>query len=336
MADLGGKSVLVAGAGALGLACAFSLARAGATVTVADPGPLGANASGVAAGMLSPALECLLDAAATAHFRLLDAAKGEWPAFASATGIALDASGAVYVGNPWPAAKSLVEIGAPFEVSADEDLSLRQPALAKGLPGLFLPDEWRLDAVAALRSLIGACESLGVRSVSERADGRGDFDMLVVATGFARDLAPELAHLTPIKGHILSYPGLALNGPIVRADGVYIAPGDDAVRVGATMEPGLSDALVDPEVVSRLADYAGVLVPGLLGREPLAATGVRAATPDGLPLVGWSSAPGVMVAAGARRNGWLLAPMIAARITALAAGREPDPRTAAFDARRFG
>ena len=50
-----------------------------------------------------------------------------------------------------------------------------------------------------------------------------------------------------------------------------------------------------------------------------AAAGVRAATPDGLPMVGASTTPNVILAVGARRNGWLLAPMIADVV--LGAGR---------------
>jgi glycine oxidase len=59
---------------------------------------------------------------------------------------------------------------------------------------------------------------------------------------------------------------------------------------------------------------------------------VRATTPDGLPLVGASSQPDLVLALGARRNGWLLAPMIAAAVVEALAGR---PVAADLDARRF-
>ena len=52
-------------------------------------------------------------------------------------------------------------------------------------------------------------------------------------------------------------------------------------------------------------------------------------------LVGFSRAPGVIVAAGARRNGWLLAPLVAHLVTALAAGAEPGRWAARLDPRRF-
>jgi glycine oxidase len=63
--------------------------------------------------------------------------------------------------------------------------------------------------------------------------------------------------------------------------------------------------------------------------------GVRASTVDGLPLVGWSDRPGVMLAVGARRNGWLLAPLVAGLVAAYLTGKDPGPDAAQFDARRF-
>jgi glycine oxidase len=65
------------------------------------------------------------------------------------------------------------------------------------------------------------------------------------------------------------------------------------------------------------------------------AVGVRAATPDGLPLVGRSSTPGVWIAAGARRNGWLLAPLIAKVLTAaLTDDADLPPGLVGLDPRR--
>ena len=59
----GKVQIVVAGAGAVGGTLAYVLARAGHSVTVIDPAASGANASGVAAGMLAPAFEALLDEA---------------------------------------------------------------------------------------------------------------------------------------------------------------------------------------------------------------------------------------------------------------------------------
>jgi glycine oxidase len=106
------------------------------------------------------------------------------------------------------------------------------------------------------------------------------------------------------------------------------------------METGVAEAVVDPELAARLLDAAGPL--GALLTPPTtgpvawgAAAGVRAATPDGLPLVGAAGAPGVILAVGARRNGWLLAPMIAAAVLDAVEGRAAGDAAAAFDPRRL-
>jgi glycine oxidase len=53
-------------------------------------------------------------------------------------------------------------------------------------------------------------------------------------------------------------------------------------------------------------------------------------------MVGWSEAePGVILAAGARRNGWLLAPLVAKIVTACVTGRAPGPYADRMDPARF-
>ena len=94
-----GAKITVAGAGALGLTTALALADAGAQVTVFDPAPAADNASGVAAGMLAPAFEAVLDAAATPHFDLLLAARDLWPALEARIGIVVDRAGALATGS---------------------------------------------------------------------------------------------------------------------------------------------------------------------------------------------------------------------------------------------
>jgi glycine oxidase len=141
------------------------------------------------------------------------------------------------------------------------------------------------------------------------------FDLVVLATGllpegWGADLQP--LPLSPIKGQILRYEGAApRDGPILRTSGVYVVPGARGPFAGATMEDGRSDTAIDEEVSARLSRAAEALVPSLAGHAYTAAAGVRAGTPDGLPLVGPTGVPGTHLALGARRNGWLLAPLVA-------------------------
>ena len=53
-----------------------------------------------------------------------------------------------------------------------------------------------------------------------------------------------------------------------------------------------------------------------------AATGLRPATPDNTPRIGWTALDGVLAAVGHYRNGILLAPLTAAAVAALV-GRRP-------------
>lgn len=336
----GAPRVTIAGAGALGLATALALADAGCAVTVHEPGD--ASASSVAAGMLAPVFEAVLDAAARPHLDLLLAARNLWPGLAERAGLALERTGAIAVGEAaWIAdvAAAFGSLGMrPTEISAGTAQALA-PGLSQDFGAALLTrEDWRLDARAALAALRLAAEGAGVTFRADAVAERGDADLLVIATGASHalaHLAPELAVLTPIKGHILRYTG-AWVGATVRTVGAYAAPGDGGLAVGATMEPGRADACVDPEAARPLLDSAQRMFPGLSGVEPRIAAGVRAATPDGLPMVGASSTAGVLVAVGARRNGWLLAPLVASMVTACVTGRDPGPYAARLDPGRFG
>jgi glycine oxidase len=335
------STIVIAGAGAIGAVAAYGLARAGHAVTLVDPGPPGANASGVAAGMLAPAFESLFDAGAGGRFGVLAAARDLWPPLAAEIGLPLARDGALAIGTQaqvrgWLAALS--DAGA--EAAAAE--------LPDGRAAAFTPEDWRLDAPSALLRLRAAAAQRGVRTVTGRVCGLAGgrvliedaaaiaADALMVATGAARSpLAPELAVLTPVKGHILRAAGDFPAGPVLRTRGAYLCRNGPEAILGATMESGRDDLFVDPAVAERLLADAAELTLGLGPVRWRAAVGVRAATPDGLPLVGRSAAPGVLVAVGARRNGWLLAPMIADVLLACVEGRAAD-RAALFDPARFG
>jgi len=327
-----GARVAVAGAGALGSATALRLARAGFAVTVFDPAPPGANASGVAAGMLAPVSEALFDPASRDHLPLLRRARDLWPAFAEGLGL------------------EIVRAGARIEGSGTWRAQVGQRLRDLGLPtGEVIVEDWRIDARRALETLRAAAEAAGVHFEASAveafapgalrlSDGRTEaFDVLVLATGpGARDgrLAPETAALTPIKGQILRTPAQESDPAVVRGEGVYLTPGE-TLAIGATMEAGRDDLAPDASATQALRAAAWALRPDLDLDKAKVEVGVRVTTPDGLPLVGWSAAPGVLLAVGARRNGWLLAPLVADMVAAYLNDDNPGPDAAAMDARRF-
>ena len=131
---------------------------------------------------------------------------------------------------------------------------------------------------------------------------------------------------------MLHYAGRPFTGATVRTDDGYAAPQGRGVIFGATMEAGCSSLELDPERVRRLHERASALVPSLACTPYVARTGVRASTPDHRPLVG-RSVGGLYVATGARRNGWLLAPLVAEAMVESLQGASPR---AVFDPARFG
>jgi glycine oxidase len=331
MNDLKGLRVVVAGAGAVGSVLALVLARRGASVTLADPAPTGANASGVAAGMLAPLGETLLDPKSATHFALLKAGRDGWPALIEGlmAAPALDRSGTLIL-------------------AADQTEAMQARARALGAaldPAeggfLFTPEDWRLEPRVMLAALHGALEAAGgtraVGQVLGLADGQAGLqrggslsaDVLVLATGLG-------GGLTPIKGQILRFSGLGpATGPVLRGHGAYAAPSADGLIVGATMEEGVADLVIDADAVARLRAAGARLVPAAAMAPFEAFAGVRAATPDGLPVVGQGEGQGVYVARGARRNGWLLAPLMAEVIVQHLTGAATSAAAKAFDPARF-
>lgn len=333
-------SVNVAGAGVFGLATALALADAGCRVTVCDPG--GPNASGVAAGMIAPMFEAVLDETAGAHLDLLIAARDLWPALAQRTGIALDRAGALAVGERDGWLDGVAARFSALQLRATEVGGATARALAPGLSGnvthaLLCREDWRVDAPVALEALRTAAEAAGVRMRPWRVADRGNAEVLVIATGADTQLAalaPELGRLTPIKGHIVRVEGRT-GGVVVRSRDAYAVPGE-AMVIGATMEAGRADATVETEMAEPLVAAGLRLFPGRRGAPALISAGVRAATPDGLPMAGAGSETGLVLAVGARRNGWLLAPLIAQVAAECVMGRDPGPYAARLDPARFG
>ena len=123
-------------------------------------------------------------------------------------------------------------------------------------------------------------------------------------------------------------------GAVIRGDGVYVTPGGETV-FGATMETGRSDTTVEVAQTRPMLEAGLRMFPDLAGLPVEAAAGVRAATPDGLPMVGPSARPGLLLAVGARRNGWLLAPLVAQIIAAYVTGRDPGHYAARLESARF-
>jgi glycine oxidase len=347
-----GMGIVVAGAGAFGSAIAVRLAETGHRVLVIDPAPAGANASGLAAGMLSPAFEALFDAPGAPPFELMRLARDRWPALAERIGLPLDRSGAVAISAPEVAAaweETLAKLGADARQLSPEALCELAPAPRQDAAGVYSAEEWRLSPSFALRALHRAARGAGVGffegevrdfargPLGISVAGKATADCLVVATGASRllrNVAPELAGLTPIKGHILRAASDLPAGPTLRSPDAYICPTGAELILGATMEFGVAGGTVDRGVAAGLEAAGARLCPSLESVVWRPAAGVRATTPDGAPFVGASATPGVLLAVGARRNGWLLAPLVAEIVADIIDGRPESAAARRFDPAR--
>jgi glycine oxidase len=232
------------------------------------------------------------------------------------------------------------------------------PALAPGVRGgAEMPGDHQVDNRRLVEALLAAVARASVRlhreparSIDLGADGSvsgvrldgGDSiatPRVLLATGAragSLEGVPEavLPAVRPVKGHLLR-----LRGPVdppllsrtvrglVHGRSCYLVPRrDGTLVVGATEEERGFDDRVQAGPVHDLLHDARTLVPGideLELEESLA--GLRPGSPDNRPYLGWTSVPGLAVAAGHYRNGVLLAPLTAeAVVQFVTSGSLPD------------
>ena len=324
------SDVIVVGAGVLGLATAAELRRRGREVVILAPNEV--SASALAAGMIAPAFECVLDSLTADGASLLKRARGLWPDFADQTGIQIHMDGAEWRGvDPDGMVERLQAVGFRAE---------RRGAVA------FTPEDGRLDPEQALAAL-----GRGLDRVTGRLAGLEGHDgnwrlttdtgivlgarQVVLATGWvALDCGIAMPSIRPIRGQ-----AVRVSGPVpqrvVRAQGVYIAPLGDGAVIGATMDEGRSDTVPEAEVTERLLARARAICPELSdARVVRAYAGVRGASPDGWPYAGVLE-PGLALALAPRRNGWLLAPMVAGLVADALEVRDPGEVASLMSPGRF-
>lgn len=337
---------VVVGAGAIGVACAYELARAGLSVTVVERGEPGAEASGASAGILSvpepsrrDPLAALGRLSRELYEPLSEALREE-----ANIDVGLGRTGHLHLCMSEGEARQAQRVAeSPAErregtafVSAD-DLRRLEPAVSPAALGaLYLPRSSWVDNVQLVRALVQAGERRGVRYVvgqrvealvrsADRVTGVRvgslgviDSPVVILAAGAwsgAIDGAPAGLSVRPVKGQILAFDNAsALVRHVIFREDVYLVPRlSGECLFGATVEDGVDDRHVTLEGLGWLLDEAFRTAPGLGSLRFLRAwAGLRPATEDGLPVVGpWPGTPGLMVATGHYRNGILLTPVTA-------------------------
>jgi glycine oxidase len=359
---VGSFDVITIGGGAVGLACALRLRDHGLRVAVVEPGPLGGEASGAAGGILAPQCEahapgpmlelCLRSRALWPSFAgELEARSGVDPAYRDdgTVALAVDADEAESLAHriSWQRAAGLA-----VEELSPAGLRAHEPALGDALLCARFPGDHQVDNLRVVEALALAARRAGVEVIAAPAkavvesQGRArgvaldgavlDADRVVVAAGSWSSRFGGLA-VEPVRGQMIE---LALPPPmrhVIFGDGGYLVPRRDGrLLCGSTEErAGFAKAVTD-DGLARLRARVSRLCPALAAA-PIARSwsGLRPATPDGMPLLGPGAVDGVVIATGHFRNGILLTPLTASIVAALVTGATPPVELAPFSPDRF-
>ncbi|MER7607795.1 FAD-dependent oxidoreductase [Nocardioides sp. NPDC127503] len=334
--------VRILGAGIVGLSVADELIRRGHEVTVVDPAP-GSGASYAAAGMLSPAGEAWYGEEELTRRCLTSLAL--WPDFAARLGVPVHTRGTLLVGvdagDVQQVERQLAVLdlaGVSYERLVRRELLAREPGLGRIAGGAFLAEDHSVDPRAVVVALL---ERVGDRVGLDESAGRAGVDtntVTVIATG-AQLPAPYSSLIRPVRGDVVRVRTQEPVERTVRAwahgEQIYVVPriDSDEVVIGATTEERDGPLLPTVEGVWRMLDSARRVVPALDRASVVEVTSRdRPGTADNLPLVGPTHEPGVVLAAGAYRNGVLLAPLIAQLVADHIETGSVEP---AVDPRRF-
>ena len=132
------------------------------------------------------------------------------------------------------------------------------------------------------------------------------------------DDAPPLPESFPMRGHLIGYALPSTSpGPILRHGHTYVLQRAGGLTIaGTTSEEAGFDRSIDPSAVVDIRARAGRLAPGLAAIDPASVwTGFRPGIRADGPALGRVGGSALWLAYGHYRNGILLAPATAARIS---------------------
>ncbi|GCE09387.1 NAD(P)/FAD-dependent oxidoreductase [Dictyobacter aurantiacus] len=349
--------VIIVGAGIVGAACAYELATAGISVGIIERDAIGSGATAAGMGHIVVMDDSLAQLRLTRYSQLLwDALVQEapadheymrcgtiWVAADEDELEAVSAKHALFRAN-----------GIPSEVLDASQLYTHEPHLHPALSGgLLVPGDGVVYPPRSAAALIRAAEQFKtsvlhgtvtrlVEGGVEMADGqvvRGG--IVVIATGAcATDLLPELP-IRPKKGHLVitdRYPdfvrhqlvemGYIKNAHATSGDSVAfnVQPrGTGQVLIGSSRQFDAPGNEIDYTILSRMLACAQAYLPDLGQLNGVRCwTGQRAATPDGLPLIGpHPERAGLWLATGHEGLGITTAPATARLLADQLLGRSP-------------
>jgi glycine oxidase len=364
--------VAIVGAGVIGLSIAWRLARRGLEVAVFERAHAGAGASLAATGMLAAAAEHEPGCHALLAFAL--ESQRQWPTFCaeleaqSGRSIDFRPCGTLVVAL---GRDEVERLKFRHDLHVRCDLSTRwltgqqvralEPALRPAVTaGLFCADDHQVDPPLVVAALVAAFKTAGGHLIEHcavealdlaagrvagvvTAAGACRADAVVLASGAWTDLVPQTVPVPvrPLKGQSLALRTTAETGTlahIVWTEQIHLAPkGDGRLIVGATVEERGFDDAITAGGLYALLEGARRALPAI---EEMAVeavwTGFRPSSIDDAPILGATSFPGLVLATGHHRNGYLLAPATALAIEALIVDGVMPAVAQAFGVDRFG
>lgn len=324
--------VLIVGAGIIGAACADALAAAGLAVLVVEREATGSGATAAGMGHLvvmddNPA-ELALTSYSLELWRQLAAADPASHEY-SGCGTLWIAADEEEMAAARDKQATLQAHGIACEMLDAAALYAHEPQLRGGLGGglrvggdaIVYPPKSAAFLLARARSRGAQMRTGQVQAITAHgvllADGSElHADKVLVANGSASvQLLPELP-IRPKKGHIAitdRYPGLIRHQLVELGyiKSAHAASGDSVafnlqprptgqLLIGSSRQFDVAERAVEPAILARMLAHATGFVPALAGLNVLRCwTGLRAASSDGLPLLGpHPSRPNVWLASG--------------------------------------
>jgi glycine oxidase len=365
--------VAVIGAGVIGLMIAWRLALRGLAVAVFDRAGAGSGASLAATGMLAAAAEH--EPGSHDLLALALESQRQWPAFRAAleaqAGHAIDyrEGGTLVVALGRDEVERLRfrhelhrRCGLATRWLNGTQVRAMEPALRPSVAaGLFCGEDHQVEprlTIAALRTAVQAAGGLVVEHCAiaglnlaagrvagiETAAGSCRAKTAVLAAGaWTPALLPDgvTVPVRPLKGQSLAVQATADTGTlshIVWTEQIHMAPKScGRLIVGATVEERGFDDAITAGGLYALLEGARRAFPAI---EEMAVeavwSGLRPSSIDDAPILGATEIPGLVIATGHHRNGYLLAPATALAIEALIADGEMPALARPFGLDRFG
>ena len=358
--------VIVIGAGIVGAACAFELAGHGLDVCVLDSRAGGATHAGMGHLVMMDDTAAERDLCACS-LRLWRELARDMPASCAyrQCGTLWVASDAAEMDLARQRQDALLAQGIPCATLDAGELACQEPMLSSGLAGalkvagdaiVYAPAvaSWLLAQRASRINVLHATVSAVEANHVTLEDGRRlTATAVVVANGIqATQLLPALP-IRARKGHLVitdRYPA-CVNHQLVELGYAASAHHSDGTSVAFNVQPrptgqlliGSSrqfdslDTAVDNQVMARMLQRAAAYLPALAGMNAIRCwTGFRAATPDGLPIVGaHPGQPGLWLAVGHEGLGVTTAPGSARLLASLLLSHRAPIDPAPFSFSRF-